>query len=276
MRRGDAILRVDGTDLTDATVEECFKANTYIGSSSSLLLQREGKQVEVILVRTSTEQLLNNQVLFGHLDALDKAIGAVEVASDAANMRAAFQQLLAYIIDLERKRSQSEMETAARLGHLQSAIIQKINLVESMLRPVSELGEGLVELASSVRPSSSSSASRLGHSLGSSCSFSQRAPRFKTLPASDITQDDMSPRSADIIIKLGLNYIDDPPDSDRRRTFTRTLKGDLSIATALPSDTFSVTSLLPGSVLAHVTISSNLADARAVAADLKQQASAEP
>ena len=86
----------------------------------------------------------------------------------------------------------------------------------------------------------------------------------------------MSPRPADIIIKLGLNYIDDPPDSERRRTFTRTLKDDLSTATALPADTFSVTSLLPGSVLAHVTISSSLADARAVAADLKQQASAEP
>jgi len=92
VKRGDVILRVDGIDLTDSTVEECFNSNKYIGSCSSMVLQREAKQVEVLLVRSSTEQLRSNQVLFGHLDALQKAISAEE---DMSSIRARFHQLLA-------------------------------------------------------------------------------------------------------------------------------------------------------------------------------------
>jgi hypothetical protein len=186
-----------------------------------------------------------------------------------------------FIIDSERKRSQGEMEVAANLSHLQSEIIQKVNVVESMLRPVSELGQGVAALSASGRPLSSlEGALQNGTNGGQSRSVTQRAPRFG-IPSSagsdayTAPSPQLSPKSADIVMKLGLNYIDEPPDSSRRLTFISSLKSDLAKATNLSPDTFRVNSLSPGSIVAHVTIFSHLADASGVAADLKQQVSTE-
>lgn len=174
------------------------------------------------------------------------------------------------------------MEVAAKLSHLQSEIVQKINVIETMLRPVSELGEGVAALAASGRPSSSSSLQATSQNgtngSGQNRSFSQRAPRFgvPSSAGSDAhaaPSPQSSPKSADIIMKLGLNYIDEPPDSSRRLAFIGSLKSDLAKATNLSPDAFHVNSLSPGSIVAYVTILSHPADASGVAADLKQQAS---
>ena len=115
--------------VTPATVDSCFSSNKYIGSCASLLTRRDGADAEVILVRSSTEHLRRMQVLFGYLDALERLILKTEIC-EAAHV--AFQKLLAYIIELERQRSQGEMAVAAQLAALQARLVDMVNSIECM------------------------------------------------------------------------------------------------------------------------------------------------
>jgi hypothetical protein len=133
INRGDLIVAVDNVEVTAKTVGSCFSSSKCIGSCASLRIQRESTETEVVLVRSSTSHLRNMQVLFGYLDALEKTILN---SADGRELQISFQKLLAYIIDMDRQRAEHEMEVATQLAILQMRMVENINAIEYMLRPL--------------------------------------------------------------------------------------------------------------------------------------------
>jgi len=133
INRGDLIVAVDNVEVTAKTVGSCFSSSKCIGSCASLRIQRESTETEVVLVRSSTSHLRNMQVLFGYLDALEKTILN---SADGRELQISFQKLLAYIIDMDRQRAEHEMEVATQLAILQLRMVENINAIEYMLRPL--------------------------------------------------------------------------------------------------------------------------------------------
>jgi len=133
INRGDVIVAVDNVEVTAKTVGSCFSSSKCIGSCASLRIKRESTETEVVLVRSSTSHLRNMQVLFGYLDALEKTILN---STEGRELQIAFQKLLAYIIDMDRQRAENEMEVATQLAILQVRLVENINAIEYMLRPL--------------------------------------------------------------------------------------------------------------------------------------------
>jgi len=265
INRGDVILAVDNVEVTADTVEACFSSSQYIGSCASMRLKRESNATEVLLVRSPTSHLRSMQILFGYLDALEKAILD---SGNSGDPHVAFEKLLAYIVEMERKRSQNEMEVASQLATLQARLVQSINTIESMVRPAPQ--------QSAVRPSSSApeSANGVGSPLATG-----RAHRFGSPTSTDSsspTPRRALPNSADMIVKLDLNSsVPGAAESEQRKAFVRNVQSDLAKATNATPDVFMVNSVSPGSIILNITVlvePSSDQNPHAMVADLKKQA----